>query len=200
MITVDQFNQIFPKNKNAQAIVNSLNLILPKYNITTKDRIAYFIAQCGHESAGFTRFIENCNYSDYALCEMWKSKFPTIDFAKHYHRNPELIANRVYADRNGNGNEQSGDGYKFRGRGCIQLTGRANYDKFAKSINKTLDECIQYCETIDGSIESACFFWKENNLNKYCDNKDFINLTKRINGGTNGLEDRRSILTRCSVL
>lgn len=196
MISVEQFKQVFPMNKNPQAIVDALNIILPKYNITTKDRIDYFIAQCGHESAGFTKFIENCNYADTALCKIWNTQFPTLDIAKQYHRKPELIANRAYANKNGNGNEQSGDGWKFRGRGCIQLTGKANYTAFAQSIGKSLEESVQYCETINGAIESACFFWTKNNLNKYCDNQDFLGLTKKINGGTTGLDDRLDILKR----
>jgi putative chitinase len=102
-----------------------------------------------------------------------------------------MIANRVYASRMGNGNEASGDGYKYRGRGAIQLTGRDNYSAFATAIGKSIDETIAYLETLDGAIESACWFWKKNGLNEIADKKDILAMTKRINGGTIGLEDRK---------
>jgi len=107
-------------------------------------------------------------------------------------RKPEMIANRVYASRMGNGPESSGEGFKFRGRGAIQLTGKENYTKFAQSVGKTIDETIAYLETLEGAIESACWFWKTNGLNAICDADDIVKMTKRINGGTIGLEDRKS--------
>ena len=114
---------------------------------------------------------------------------------------PEKIANKVYADRLGNGNEASGEGFKYRGRGAIQLTGKANYQAFAKSLGKTLDDTVAYCETLDGAIASACFFWKTNNLNKLVDANDFVGLTKKINGGVIGLDDRKKhYATALSVL
>jgi putative chitinase len=190
MLTVEQIQKIFPNNKKPEALTQALNVVLPKYNINTKERIVCFLAQCGHESGEFNRLVENLNYSGQGLCTTWHSRFPTLQEALPYERNPEKIANKVYCDRLGNGPESSGDGWKSRGRGAIQLTGKNNYTKFAKSIGKTLDETVAYCGTMDGAIESACYFWKVNNLNKFCDNKDFTGLTEAVNGGDNGLVDR----------
>ena len=121
----------------------------------------------------------------------FKKYFPDEATALKYERKPEMIANKVYADRMGNGDERSGDGYKFRGRGAIQLTGKNNYTKFAASIGKPLDETIIHLETFAGALESACWFWNTNGLNETCDKDDIILMTKKINGGTIGLEDRK---------
>lgn len=190
-ITSELINAIFPNNKNAEELAEALNAVLPQYEIDTKNRVAAFLAQCGHESAGFTILKENLNYSAESLCKVWPKRFTSLAAAKPYNRNPEKIANKVYADRMGNGSESSGDGYKFRGRGAIQLTGKDNYSNFAKSIGKTLDETVSYCETLEGAIASACFFWSKNKLNTCADIPDMVALTKKINGGTIGLEDRK---------
>lgn len=193
MLTVDQFKSICPNNKNPEATCSAINLILPKYDIKTKQQVAMWLGQCSHESGEFNTLKENLNYSAKGLNATWKKRFPTIEYAKLYERNPEAIANKVYCDRMGNGCEESGDGYKFRGRGCIQLTGKDNYTALSKYLNKTLDETVQYCETIAGAIESGCFFWKTNNLNRFVDKNDFIGLTEAINGGQNGLAERTAI-------
>jgi putative chitinase len=200
MITIDQIKKICPNNKNPQQLADALNIVLPTYDISNKERIACFIAQCGHESAEFTVLRENLNYSAASLCKVWPKRFNSIT-ASAYNRAPEKIANKVYADRLGNGSEASGEGFKYRGRGAIQLTGKANYQAFAKSIGKTLDDTVAYCETLDGAIASACFFWKTNNLNKLVDANDFVGLTKKINGGVIGLDDRKKhYATALSVL
>jgi putative chitinase len=124
------------------------------------------------------------------LSKIFKKYFPTLASAQPYHRQPEKIANKVYSGRMGNGPEASGDGFKFCGRGAIQLTGRDNYTKFAKSVGMTVEEAVADLETLDGAIESACWFWKTNGLNAICDSDDIVKMTKRINGGTIGLEDR----------
>ena len=193
MLTLEQIQYLCPNNKNPKDLTTALNIILPKYEINTKERIACFLAQTIHESTQYTTLKENLNYSAAGLCATWKKRFPSVDSARPYHRNPIKIANKVYCDRMGNGSESSGDGYKFRGRGCIQLTGKDNYTLFAKSIGKTVDETVAYCETLQGALESGCFFWKTNNLNKLADSGNFIGLTKVINGGTTGLEDRKDI-------
>jgi len=179
------------RNKNIAELFETFNTVLPKYNITTVERVAAFLAQCGHESADFTVLKENLNYSAEGLSKVFPKRFPTAAAAQPYHRQPEKIANRIYADRMGNGPEASGEGFKFRGRGAIQLTGKENYSKFAASVGKTLDEAVAYCETLDGAIESACWFWSTNKLNDIADKNDIVTLTKRINGGTIGLEDRK---------
>jgi putative chitinase len=148
-----------------------------------------FMAQCGHESANFTALKENLNYQAHALSSIWPKRFPP-DVAQQYAHNQEAIANRAYCDRMGNGPEESGDGWKFHGRGLIQLTGRSLYEAFAKEIGKDLDETVQYCETFDGAIESACFFWEHHNLNAASDAGDIVHATKIINGGTLGIDDR----------
>jgi len=180
-----------PKNKNTAELFAVFEQVFPKYDITTVERVAGFLAQCGHESADFTVLKENLNYSADGLHKVFPKRFPTLESANPYNRNPEKIANKIYADRMGNGPEASGEGYKFRGRGAIQLTGKDNYTKFAASVGKSLDEAVTYCENLTGAIESACWFWKTHNLNNYCDSNDVVGMTKVINGGTLGLDERK---------
>lgn len=189
--TEEKLAKCLARNKNISALFETFSNVLPKYEITTVERVAAFLAQCGHESADFTVLKENLNYSAEGLTKVFPKRFPSLAVAQPYNRNPEKIANKIYSDRMGNGSEASGEGYKFRGRGAIQLTGKENYSKFAKSIDQSLDEAVSYCETLDGAIESACWFWKTNNLNALADKTDIVALTKRINGGTIGLEDRK---------
>lgn len=191
MITLAQIKTLCPNNKTPDALCAVLNKVLPEYDINTKKRVAAFLAQCGHESAQFTALKENLNYSAAGLCSVWPKRFTSASMAAPYNRNPEKIANKVYADRMGNGSEASGDGFKYRGRGCIQTTGKCNYEAFSKDCGKTLAETVAYCETLEGAIASGAFFWKSNKLNQYCDSGDFVTLTKRINGGTVGLADRQ---------
>jgi putative chitinase len=191
VVSLGTVKSLFPKHKDPSGLTDALNVVLPKYDITGTERVACFLAQCGHESAGFTVFIENLNYSAEGLCKVWPKRF-TAATAGVYNRNPEKIANKVYCDRMGNGSEASGEGWKYRGRGAIQLTGKDNYTKFSKSCGKSLDETVAYCETLEGAIASGAFFWKENRLNeRFVDKKDFVGLTKAINGGTTGLTDRQ---------
>lgn len=189
--TKEKLAKCLSRNKNIDSLYEAFNTVLPRYNITTVERVAAFLAQCGHESADFTVLKENLNYSAEGLSKVFPKRFPTVAAAQPYNRNPEKIANKIYADRMGNGPEASGEGFKFRGRGAIQLTGKENYSKFAASVGKTLDEAVSYCETLDGAIESACWFWNTNKLNDIADKNDIVTLTKRINGGTIGLEDRK---------
>lgn len=189
-ITAAHIQAIFPKYKYPQDLAETLTESFDKYEINTVNRAAGFIAQCGHESASFTILKENLNYSAEGLNKVFKKYFPTLESAIPYARNPEKIANRVYANRMGNGPESSGDGYKYRGRGAIQLTGKENYSRFAKSLSVTVEQVLEDLETLDGAIESACWFWKNNGLNSICDRDDIVAMTKRINGGTIGLEDR----------
>lgn len=189
--TQDKLAKCLAKNKEPAALFAAFEQVLPKYNITTVERVAAFLAQCGHESADFTVLKENLNYSAEGLSKVFPKRFPTVEAAQPYNRQPEKIANKIYADRMGNGPEASGDGFKFRGRGAIQLTGKENYTKFAASIGKSLDEAVAYTETLAGAIESACWFWSVNKLNDIADKTDIVTLTKRINGGTIGLEDRK---------
>ena len=189
--TEEKLKKCLSRNKNTPALFEAFNTVLPKYEITTVDRVAAFLAQCGHESLDFTVLKENLNYGAKGLLGLFKKYFPNEALAKEYERKPEKIANRIYANRMGNGPESSGDGYAHRGRGAIQLTGKLNYQAFANSIGLSLEDAIEYCETIDGAIESACWFWTKNKLNDIADKNDIVLLTKKINGGTIGLEDRK---------
>ena len=171
--------------------IEPLNEIASYYEMSTPERLAGFLAQIAHESGGFNAVKENLNYSAEGLMSTFGKYFPTDTFAKLYARKPEMIANRVYANRMDNGNEASGDGFKFCGRGLIQITGRANYTKLAEALDMTLDECTDYLETPEGACSSAGWFWDTNKLNDYCDRGDFVGMTKRINGGTKGLLERQ---------
>jgi putative chitinase len=164
-----------------------------KFNITNTLRLAHFLAQCGHESGGFRAVQENLNYSSKGLMSIFKKYFPTNQLAESYARNPEKIANKVYANRMSNGSETSGDGWKFRGRGYIQLTGRANYTLFDKQVS---DDILANPDLVATKypLMSAAFFFNTNNLWTICDkgaDESIITaVTKRVNGGTIGLADR----------
>ena len=189
--TQEKLAKCLSRNKNTAELFEVFSEVLPRYEITTIERVAAFLAQCGHESADFTVLKENLNYSAEGLNKVFPKRFPTVAAAQPYNRNPEKIANKIYADRMGNGPEASGEGYKYRGRGAIQLTGKENYSKFAASLGMDLTAAVAYCETLEGAIESACWFWTTNKLNALADATDIVALTKRINGGTIGLEDRK---------
>ena len=168
----------------------ALEEILPDYEIDTPERVACFLGQTAHESGGYRALRENLNYSAKGLNGIFKKYFPTEADAKPYERQPEKIANKIYANRMGNGDERSGDGWKHRGRGLIQLTGKSNYQAFADSIECSIQETIEFLETYEGAVQSACWFWESNNLNALADKLDVKMLTKKINGGYIGLEDR----------
>ena len=190
-LTKEQFKHVFPNAKDVDELLSAMKKMFPKYDINTEAREASFLAQCGHESGGFRVRTENLNYSAKALDAVFGKYFKRGGRdAEEYARQPEKIANVVYANRMDNGDTDSGDGWKFRGRGYIQLTGKHNYSNFAKSVGMSIDEVIDYLDTVEGALESALWFWKENSLNKFADKGDIKNQTKRINGGFNGLEDR----------
>ena len=191
MITLQQLQQILPDNEHVEAWHTALSGILPDYEINTPERIAAFIAQCAHESAGFKAIKENLNYKATSLLKVFPKYFKTAEQAERYAHNPEMIANLVYANRMGNGAEASGDGFRYCGRGLIQLTGHDNYQAFADSIDCDIDTLPEYLATFEGAVQSAAWFWETNNLNQLADQQDIVALTKRINGGIIGLEDRK---------
>jgi putative chitinase len=180
--------------------------VLPKYGITTPRRIAHFISQCAHESNNFRSLQENLNYSKESLEKVFPRYFGAGKRdAAQYARNPEKIANYVYMDEFRSaagrmGNVQSGDGWKFRGRGLKQLTGRNNYTAFGKSVAMTAEQAADYVATKKGAIESACWFWDTNKLNTIADTDDVVLMTKRINGGNIGLADRQQRYTHAIAL
>ena len=191
-LTKEQLKQLLPKNKFVDHWYEVLAQLLPDYEIDTPQRIAAFIAQCSHESGGFTTIKENLNYRPESLVKLF-SKYFDLPTAQRYCALPnkqEAIANRIYASRMGNGDEASGDGYKYCGRGLIQLTGKDNYFWFSASLGITPEEASEYMATFEGAAQSACWFWENNKLNQWADAGDILTLTKRINGGTIGLEDR----------
>ena len=193
-LTLDQLKKLLPKNPYVDHWHHALEQLFPDYEINTANRIAAFIAQCSHESAGFTALKENLNYKAETLTKLWPKLFPA-GIAKAYASMPnkqEAIANRAYGSRMGNGSEESGDGFKFCGRGLIQLTGRNNYQSFADSLEMDIDDVPEYLATFEGAAQSACWFWEENNLNSWADKGDILTLTKKINGGTIGLSDRQA--------
>jgi len=181
---------VIGNNPDLDGWYDALSSVLPTYEIDSPQRVAAFIAQCTHESGGFKRLKENLNYKAESLRRVFPKYFPTDELAQEYAHKQEQIANRVYGGRMGNGDESSGDGFKYCGRGLIQLTGRNNYTKFSESIGMAVEEMPALLETFEGAVKSACWFWKTNNLNQYADAGDILTMTKRINGGTIGLEDR----------
>jgi putative chitinase len=190
--TEDAVKQLIPKVKNFDEWYSNLLNILPEYDIDTSARVAAFMAQCGHESGGFTVMQENLNYSAKGLVGTFKKYFPTEAVAKQYERRPEMIANRVYANRMGNGDEASGEGWYFRGRGIVQITGKNNYTKCSQSLfeSNVLVENPDLLLEVEYAIHSACWFWSAARLNELADIGDIKTMTKRINGGYIGLEDR----------
>ena len=175
----------------AERWVEALNETCEEFGIDTPFRIAGFLSNVAHESAGFKFVKENLNYSAASLMRVWPQRFPTVEIAQRYAMQPEKIANRAYADRMGNGDEASGDGAKFLGRGLIQLTGKNNYVAYSLACN---NEALQHPEIVEQpkyAAESAGWFWNVNRLNTLADAQDVGGMCRRINGGYNGLDDRQ---------
>lgn len=193
--TKEQLAALIPGNKKVDEWYNALVDILPKYDITTEARVAGFIAQCAHESGNFMTLEENLNYREETLLKIFGRYFgPGKRDAKEYAKNPEKIANYVYMDEfrsSKMGNTQPGDGWRFRGRGLKQLTGRENYTNFGKTVGMTAEQAADYVATEKGAIESACWFWNAKKLNAVADTGDVVKMTKIINGGDIGLADRQ---------
>jgi putative chitinase len=175
------------------SVIAQIPFIQSNYKVNTLLRLSHFLAQCGHESANFRAVKENLNYSAEGLNKTFKKYFPTLESAKDYARQPERIASKVYANRMGNGNEVSKDGFKYLGRGFIQLTGKANYLEFDKSVPEDIIANPELVAT-KYPLASAAWFWNKNGLNEIADKgaTDAIvkSITKRVNGGTIGLKDR----------
>ena len=170
--------------------VEPLEEVFHRYEINTPERQAAFIGQCAHESMNFTRLEENLNYSAEGLMKTWPSRFPTLEAAQPYHRNPEKIANKVYAGRMGNGPEETGEGWLYHGRGLIQLTGKDNYTLAGDALNMDFIHSPDYVLVPKYAALTAGWYWNKRQLNKEADAKDFTGMTKKINGGTIGLDDR----------
>jgi putative chitinase len=191
ILSLQQLKQMV-KNPHVDHWHEALDQLLDDYDINTPLRVAHFVAQCAHESGNFVFIKENLNYKAASLQKIFAKYFPTAELAAQYANKPEKIANRIYANRMGNGNEASGDGYRYCGRGLIQLTGKDNYTFFAGSLSIPVEEASDYLATFEGAAQSACWFWEQNNLNRFADANDTKGLTRAINGGYIGLEDRIS--------
>ena len=170
--------------------VDALNETFERFDISTPLRQAAFIGQCGHECGNFKVLEENLNYRAETLMRLWPKRFPTLEVANQYARNPKKIANKVYASRMGNRDEASGDGYRFRGRGCIQLTGHANYFHAGKALGVDFVMEPDLVATPKYAALTAGWFWSTHKCNEFANKSDWVGLTKKINGGTIGLDDR----------
>jgi putative chitinase len=190
--------EILDKLKIPQRWLDPLNDTLEKYNINTKDRIASFVGQCQHESGNFRWLEENLNYSADALMRTWSSRFPTREIADQFARNPEKIANKVYGGRMGN--TEDGDGWKYRGRGIKQLTGKENYQRCGAGLGVDIIDDPDLLLEPKYACLSAGWFWNKHNLNQLADQKDYTTMTRRINGGVFGLSDRINKINECLKL
>lgn len=189
-VSLDQLTKILKNEKIAAEWVDLLNAAFEEYEINTSKRVAMFIAQVGHESGDFRVLTENLNYSAAGLKRVFKKYF-NDDNAEEYAGKPDKIANYVYANRMGNGDEASGDGWKYRGGGLIQLTGKSNYLKYAKKLGKSADELCKSIRSIEDALRTACLYWNDNQLSSLADSDDVNAVTKKINGGLNGVADRK---------
>lgn len=198
---VELLKETGASSQDADQYVYQLESTLPQYGIAdSRQRLAHFFAQILHES-GCLRFdMENLNYSADGLLKTFPKYFTTRELAESYAQQPERIANRVYASRMGNGNEASGDGWRFRGRGLIQLTGRSKYADFAKWINEPRVMENPDLVATDYAVHSAVYFWNTRKLNTLADKDDVVAVTKKINGGTKGLAHRRELLNKANGL
>lgn len=197
IITLNQLQRMFPGTPSSTLddFLAPLNMVFERYQINTVFRVRAFLAQTGHESGEFKFRLENLNYSKEALLRVFPRYFNSTSAAS-YARKPEKIANRVYANRMGNRDEASGDGWANRGRGLIQITGANNYNALAHALGKTVQETRTYLETAEGAVVSAAWFWTANGLNRWADGQDMLSITRRINGGTNGYDHRMQLWNR----
>jgi len=189
--SVDVLQQAMPRLPDSDGWFESMDKLLPLYNITSAIRVAMFLAQTGHESGDYNEIEENLNYRATTLQEVFPRYFRDADPNDYAHQ-PEKIANRVYGGRMGNGDEDSGDGWKFHGRGILQITGHDNYAACSQAIygdDRLLDNPELLCEK-DGAVASACWFWTNRHLNEWSDQENVKEVTRRINGGFIGLADR----------
>lgn len=205
-LTAAQLSAMLPTNSNAADWLDAINEHLPRFGITTPHRIAGFIAQCAHESADFTRLEENLNYREETLLRVFPRYFgfDKEDPAEYAHK-PEKLANYVYMDKHRStsgalGNVQDGDGWLFRGKGLKQVTGRANHEAFGRQVGMTAEQAAEYLLTKEGALQSALWFWDSRNLNPIADTGDVVKLTKIINGGNIGLDDRRNRYVRALAI
>lgn len=199
MITLDQLKQLYPRASAPvlKAFADSAPAVFAEFELDAHpSRLEYFLAQIGHESGGLTTFEEGLNYSAKRMCQVWPKRFPTLASAQPYANNPQKLASFVYASRMGNGDAASGDGFAYRGRGFIQITGRDGYRNVGQRTGLDLEKNPDLAGQVENFLRVAAGFWKWKDLNSFCDNGDFTGATRRINGGTVGLEDRKAWLDK----
>jgi putative chitinase len=193
MVTEKQLRTLFPNAKDGtvKAFAAKSKALFKEYGISDKAiRKEYFLAQIAHETGGLTRSVENLNYSAERLTKIWPTRFPTIESAQPFANNPEKLANKVYANRMGNGPPESGDGYRYRGRGYIQITGKDGYRQTGLRAGIDLVANPERAIASEDALRIACAFWKWKELNPLCDARNFEEVTRRINGGLTGYDDR----------
>jgi putative chitinase len=206
ILTEAQLAAFLPGLSNVSVWTAALNPALDRFEINTPQRGAAFLAQVAHESGEFKRLVESLSYTAARLCAVWPKRFATLEAAKPYERNPVALANFVYAMRLGNGDVASGDGWKFRGRGLIQLTGRGNYRSCGLAVTLPLEAEPERLESPVAAALAAAQFWQSRGLNHLADDEnadnddaDFVRITKIINGGTAGLASRRAYWARAKT-
>ncbi len=206
LITEQQLLQIFPNaGHRAGFFVPALNVAMERFGITAPVRVAAFLAQVGHESGQLTRLVENLNYSAQGLAATWPSRYRGADgkpnaLALNLARHPQAIANNTYASRNGNGDEASGDGWRYRGRGLLQITDRANYRTAGAGLGQPLEQEPELLEQPEFAALSAAWWWSTHGLNELADRGEFAAITRRINGGLNGQSERLELWERAKAV
>jgi putative chitinase len=200
MITAESLTSLMPQLDNVDVWVAALNKVSAEYEINDNNRLSIFLSQTMFESNYFVDLVEDLNYSASALLAVFPKYFPSMELASQYARQPEKIAAHVYANRMGNGDEASVDGWTYRGRGLIQITGKANYTSFANSMNMSLDDAVSYLETPEGAAMGAGWFWSATGLNDLADQEEFTKITQKINGGLTGLPERKAIWNKVQTI
>jgi putative chitinase len=207
ILTIDVLKKLMPRCIAPELWIIPLSESMFRFGINSKVRVAAFLAQIAHESSQLNWLVENLNYSSKRLMQVWPNRFTDIKKAEAYEKNPQKLANYIYAKRLGNGDEASGDGWKYRGRGLIQLTGRGNYQAASSAIGIDLLSQPELLEKPKAAALSAAYFWKSHGLNELADDQnndnddeDFITITMRINGGKAGLNERKTYWKTAKIL
>jgi len=199
MPTASELREIYPRasEPNIEAFARQGDELLDRFGVSrTPNRLQFFLSQIGHESGGLTITEENLSYRAERICVVWPSRFSGVASARPFERNPERLANSVYASRMGNGPPESGDGWRYRGRGYIQITGRDGYESVGDIAGLDLVGTPELASAAEHALLVSCAFWQWKALNELCDTGDFARVTRRINGGTTGLADRRAWLDK----
>lgn len=211
ILTLEQLKKIYPKNKECESWLLLINKLLPEYNMGSRDRTIMFLAQISVESVQLTKLEESLYYTTpERVAQIFRTRFDLnknkkiepneIEYAKAYLKNPQKLANAVYSMRFGNGSEDSGDGWLYRGQGCIQITFKNNYLAFSLFINKSLEDTMIYIKTKEGALMSGIYYFKENQINSFSDVRDIRGATKRINSALAALDERVAEYNRISSI